>query len=355
MPDKTPFGIKDIARLAGVSIGTVDRVLHNRGRVSDESLKKIQAVILETNYKPNLIARSLVNKKKIRLALIVPDFKHDEYWKQSQKGVDAAIHTWGVYGVELGIFHFDLDDTQSFMKATTKAFSFHPAGVIFVPIFYDKGLSFLKKCEEITLPVVMFNTHLPASQPLSFIGTDSVQSGMLAAELLYLSSHTKGKFLVLHFDEDLKNSAHMLEKEKGFRDYFNREHAHEVPEIISVVLNNSSHEYQKQLITLFKNQDIRGVFVSTSKTHVIAEFLDREEIRGIKLLGYDLITKNIDLLNQGLIHFLINQNPRRQIEVAIKTMCNYLLYKTIPDISIHFPLEIITRTNLASYLQSDIH
>ena len=353
MTNSPGLGIKDIARLAGVSIGTVDRVLHNRGRVSTKSLKKIQEVIKEVNYKPNLIARSLVSKKKIKLALIVPDFKQDEYWKQSQKAVEAAKHNWAVYGIQLDIFLFDLEDTASFSRATKKAFSFKPAGVIFVPIFYNKGLIFLKKCKENNLPVIMFNTHLPSTQTLSYIGTDSFQSGMLAAELLHISVQEKGKFVILHFDEDLTNSAHMLEKEKGFKEYFLKEDANKMISVITVVLNNAKHEYQKQLTTLLNKKDINGIFVSTSKTYVIGEFLEQKKINTIKLVGYDLITKNIDLLKRGSINFLINQNIGRQTELAINTMSNYLLHKQLPEKNIHFPLEIITRYNVSSYLNSN--
>ena len=346
-------GIKDIARLAGVSIGTVDRVLHNRGRVSTKSLQKIQKVIKDVNYKPNLIARSLVSKKKIKLALIVPDFKQDEYWKQSQNAVEAAKHNWAVYGIQLDTFLFDIEDSASFSRATKKALSVKPEGIIFVPIFYDKGLLFLKKCEENNLPAVIFNTHLPASKTLSYIGTDSFQSGMLAAELLNLSVHEKGKFVILHFDEDLKNSAHMLEKEKGFKEYFLKEDANKMISVITVVLNNAKHEYQKQLTTLLNKKDIRGIFVSTSKTYIIGEFLEQKKISTIKLIGYDLITPNIDLLKRGRINFLINQNIGRQTELAINTMSNYLLHKQIPEKNIHFPLEVITRYNVLSYLNSN--
>jgi len=348
--DNPLIGIKDIARLAGVSIGTVDRVLHDRGRVSAKSLKKIQEVIREVNYKPNLIARSLVSKKKIKLALIVPDFKQDEYWTQSQKAVEVAKEDWAVYGIQLDLFLFDLEDTASFSRATKKALAFKPDGVIVVPIFYDKGLFFLKKCEQNNLPVVIFNTHLPLSKTLSYIGTDSFQSGMLAAELLHLSVQEKGKFVVLHFDEELTNSVHMLEKEKGFRAYFIKEDTNKMISVITVVLNNTKHEYQKQLTSLFNKKDILGIFVSTSKTYIVSEFMEQKKINTIKLVGYDLIKKNIDLLKRGSINFLINQNIERQTELAIHTMSNYLLYKQIPEKNIHFPLEIITRYNVLSYL-----
>ncbi len=53
-------GIKEIASLAGVSIGTVDRVLHNRGRVSADTIKRVEEIAAQIDYKPNIMAKSLV-------------------------------------------------------------------------------------------------------------------------------------------------------------------------------------------------------------------------------------------------------------------------------------------------------
>lgn len=57
--------IVDIAKMAGVSVGTVDRVIHNRGRVSEENRKKVQAILEMVHYQPNLMARSLASKKTV--------------------------------------------------------------------------------------------------------------------------------------------------------------------------------------------------------------------------------------------------------------------------------------------------
>lgn len=64
--------IVDIAKMAGVSVGTVDRVIHNRGRVSEENKKKVQAILEMVHYQPNLMARSLASKKQYHLLLSFP-------------------------------------------------------------------------------------------------------------------------------------------------------------------------------------------------------------------------------------------------------------------------------------------
>ena len=68
------YTIKDIARMAGVSAGTVDRVLHNRGDVSEKSKEKVQKVLDEINYQPNVFAIGLAAKKKYVITCMIPHY-----------------------------------------------------------------------------------------------------------------------------------------------------------------------------------------------------------------------------------------------------------------------------------------
>ena len=64
--------IKDIARLAGVSVGTVDRVLHSRSGVSAASREKVEEILQQLNYQPNMYASALASNKKYRFACLFP-------------------------------------------------------------------------------------------------------------------------------------------------------------------------------------------------------------------------------------------------------------------------------------------
>jgi len=70
---KKNMRIKDIAKAAGVSVGTVDRVLHNRGKVSEDALKKVMEVLNKNEYKPNLIARMLGSNRSYRIVVLLPN------------------------------------------------------------------------------------------------------------------------------------------------------------------------------------------------------------------------------------------------------------------------------------------
>ena len=80
MEQSTKSGIKLIAEKAGVSIGTVDRVLHNRPGVNKETRDRVLRIIKELNYQPNILARRLVSKKKFRFAAIIPSQNSNNFY-----------------------------------------------------------------------------------------------------------------------------------------------------------------------------------------------------------------------------------------------------------------------------------
>ena len=80
------YRIKDIAELSGVSTGTVDRILHERGKVSEDARKKVEKILKEIDYQPNLIARSLALKKKYHFIALIPSFHEGEYWAKLSQG-----------------------------------------------------------------------------------------------------------------------------------------------------------------------------------------------------------------------------------------------------------------------------
>ncbi len=346
--------IKDIALKAQVSVGTVDRVLHNRGRVSDEALKKVLAVLEEIDYKPNLIARTLGSNKTYHLALIIPDPSQDPYWEAPIEGILQAEIEWARYGFSTAHFLFNQHDSRSFEHATDSALQSAPDGILIAPLFYRESLPFFKKIENKKIPFALFNTNIREANALSFIGQDLNQSGRMAAELISLGQHYSATFAIVHIDEDIQNSVHILEKEKGFTDFL-KERNKEYKTITISLSNPDEQSFNNQISALCDTADLKGIFVSTSKAYVIAAHLKQTKQKNIRLIGYDLIPENLTYLKSGEITFLINQNPKRQAFLGIRALANYLLFKKqIQSIDL-LPLEIITAENVQSYLDSEIH
>lgn len=348
--------IKDIAQLAGVSVGTVDRVLHNRGRVSDEALKKVLSVLEQIDYKPNLIARTLGSNKIYNIAALIPNPNQDPYWASSKSGITQGEAEWLRYGVKVRSYFFNLYDKNSFKETAEEVKKDNPDGILVAPIFYHEILPFFEQFKAERIPYVLFNTNIPEATPLSFIGQNLYQSGKLGAELMHLLQNGESGLVgILHIDEDLDNSVHLAEKEKGFREYFLEKNTAVQVQTFNLSSTGKS-TLENQLQPLLNNPELKGIFVSTSKsTALIASFLEKHTRTDIKLIGYDMLSENIQFMRKGIIHFLIHQNPKRQAFLGINHLVGHLiLHKQAPENDL-LPLEIISKENLESYLNSGNH
>lgn len=345
--------IKDIARLAGVSVGTVDRVIHNRGKVSPKALSKVAAMLEKTGYRPNLIARTLGSNKKFLIAALVPDPTQDEYWKQSAEGIAESNEEWGQYNVQILPFHFDLYDKTSFKKEFRKVIEAKPDAILSAPIFYHEAKEVFLAFRKESIPYVFFNTNIHEIEPASFIGQDLYQSGKLGAELLDLACKSTGTFAILHIYEDIHNSIHLTEKEKGFKDYFKEKNNAAFKAIGIDMSNPMEPTLDMELTSLLSDPDIKGLLVTTSKgAYMTASYLEKHDRKDINLIGYDLLTENIQYLRKGVIKFLIHQNPKRQAMLGLGYLANYLLFKKEAPKENLLPLEIITRQNLDSFIRT---
>jgi LacI family transcriptional regulator len=336
-------GIKDIARLSGVSIGTVDRVLHKRGRVAQETAKKVLKIAAELEYKPNLMARGLAGVKPRKIALLMPETS-DEYWQQAMSGALSAGPKWEQAGISIVNVFYSESDVESFSKAANEILGAGYDGIVAALNFTGEGKQFVGNCKQSGIPIVLFDTPIPDTSPLAYAGTDSYNAGRLAAELLTLTGSRKGRFVIVHFDEDAGNSPHMTEKEKGFISWLKKESAER--KYMVLPLNSKRNTYTDQLDILFSNNRVSGIFVTTSRVYRIARYLDDKKINDISLVGFDLVSKNIRYLKSGHIQFLINQNPGKQAAECINLLSNYLVYSEKPAEKVILPNEIVTKSLL---------
>jgi LacI family transcriptional regulator len=355
MKDKT-IRIIDIALKAKVSTGTVDRVLHNRGRVSAKVQEKVLRIIKEMDYEPNLIARALGSKKTYHIAALIPDDTFDPYWKAPKAGIIKAEKDLKQFGLVVQKYFFDADRVDSFVEKAKEVSAASPDGILLSPIFYREALPFFEQWKENAIPFVLFNTQIAEAAPLSYIGQDSYQSGYLAAKLLQYGQPEPCSILIAHFDEEITNAAHLEKKEQGFRDYFNQEKLAGQYHIKKAHLNRSNHTlFVKQMDDVLKNApDLKGVFVSTSKAYVIAAYLQEHHMEHIKLVGYDLIPKNIEFLEKDLISFLINQNPKGQGYWGLNMLADHLIFKKEVPVLKYLPLDVVTRENAHYFMEDNV-
>lgn len=342
------YTIKDIAQLAGVSKGTIDRVLHNRGNVAKDVEEKVRKLLEDINYQPNLIARNLKNNKIFHIGILIPDPKIDAYWEVCMDGINAALSEFNAFNIRINTFLFDPTNTDDFLESNKRLLKTTPDVILMVPLFYKEAKKVLAHYKSLNIQVCTFNNQID-SATASFIGQDLYQSGRIAAKLMH-SISAVGDLAIIHIDEKYKNAVHMQDKEKGFRSYFEELEGFQ-GHILKCKLKFDDIE-DKMRLFLAKNPKIVGIFVTNSKAYHLAQILKTETKNHIHFVGYDLISQNVNYLKSGVIDFLIHQNPRQQAYLGMKFLIENLVFeKQIPE-QFLLPIDIINAENVTPFLRA---
>jgi len=341
---KKKITIKDIAELAQVSIGTVDRVLHKRGKVSPKSLKRVNDALKEFHYKPNPLARSLKANKTHMISVLVPDPQKDPYWAACATEIEKVIKEYDAFDVAIDINYFDPSIPKLFSKSGHQIIEKNPNAFLFVPLFDKESRGLLKILEEKQIISVTFNS-LPNSYNGHHVGQDLHLSGRVAAKLMSTFISSPSKIGVIHIDETFDNAIHIQQKEAGFRSFFKEHHPKHQITVKSIALDGVLETVRKMV----REEQIHCFFVTTSKTYKVASCLESLKTNSI-LIGYDLLPQNLEYLKKGCIQFLIHQAPGLQASLSLKWLIEKSLFnKEIPK-EYFLPIDIINSENYKSYL-----
>ncbi|MBJ6367140.1 LacI family DNA-binding transcriptional regulator [Snuella sedimenti] len=347
------YTIKDIAIMAGVSKGTVDRVIHNRGKVSPAALAKINAILKQIDYKPNLLARNLKNNKIYNISVLMPNPDIDPYWHPCLEGIEEAFEEYAPFGITMDLLYFNPFDKTSFITQSDIALKKQCDGIVLAPLFQKESLNFLKTCEQLNIEYFLFNNNIRDTKPQRFIGQDLYLSGRVAAKLMHTVLENTSKIAIVHIDEVFKNARHMQDKEKGFRSYFEDLNDNNF-EIETFKLKHRNTNNLKKSVKYFidMHPEVSGIFVTNSKVHLLAALLNTQSQKK-HVIGYDLLAENIQYLSSGSIDFLINQNPKEQAQLSFSGLADYLLYaKETPKQNL-LPIDIVNSENVKSYIKTE--
>ncbi|MGX1929803.1 substrate-binding domain-containing protein [Flagellimonas sp. 2504JD4-2] len=338
------YTLEDIAKLAQVSRGTVDRVVNNRGKVSAKAKTKVEHVLKEIDYKPNLIARSLKRHKDLTIAVIIPEHnEQDIYWDQCAQGIEEAGKRLTQFGIMLHYFRYQ-KSKESITNMLSEAIQLNPSAILIAPIYFEELKSLFSKAEMQNIPIGLINTPIEEINYMTFVGQDYKMSGRLAAQLMdnLIGNTSKSKILVAHLGVDNDQAVHLQDKERGFKSYFNER----MPDVQIETVSFASDNFSENLDALFS--EIEGIYVTTSKAHLLSDYLNKNP--KIKVIGYDLVPKNISQLKKGNINILLNQNPKMQGDACINSLSEYLLYNHVVTKKKLFPIDIVLTENLESYV-----
>ncbi len=344
--------IKDIARLAKVSAGTVDRVLHNRGGVSEKTKKLVTQIIEDRGFEPNLIGRNLKLNKEYKIIALIP-FSNDNspFWKYPKEGMHKAIKEVSNFGAKVDVHYFDQFDSASFEKKLLNVLSnTNVDGLIISPHFVKESIKHKKRFEALKVPYIFINTDLDGYNNISYVGQDSFKSGYISAKLFDVTQTKGSTILVMEAMKELDNYHILNSRLKGFRKYF-EEHPSSSLNIETLEIGGVEENIAKKITKkLIDNNSIKGIFVPSIKINLVARYLDEFDIEMDTVVGYDLTVDNLKYLQTDVISFLIGQEPFNQGYNSIKLMFDHLAYNIDLKNQYLSPIQVILKENAEYYL-----
>ena len=285
--------------------------------------------------------------KKFRFAVFLPQYEGLEYWIAPVLGIKKAAEEFERFGVKMEYFYYKYSST-AFKKMAKKVLEEKFDGLLFAPIFYEESVLFLKEFKKKNILIIMIDSNIPEIEGLDYIGQDAYQSGFLAGKLISFGIKTETKVLIMKITREIESTSVYLQRIKGFYSFFKDNKELSNFKFSEISLKDS--ESNKLSNKIFDG--INSVFVPNSRVYIVAKYLKDNNLKNIRVVGYDLLKQNLDYLNEGYIDFLINQKPEEQGYLGINHLYKKLVLKEDIEIINYIPLEIIVKENAVSLKNS---
>ncbi len=336
--------IKKIAEIAGVSRGTVDRVLNNRPGVNANTYQKVKEIADRLGYEPNMAGQMLAaRKKKIRLGFIVCDTPVDVFFSDVYQAARKKAEELKTYGVTVKFYLIKELSDQFIEPLLAQTEEDDLDGIALLPLKMNSIEAFVKRMEEKNVPMVFFNLDMEGTLRLSYVGCDYYASGRVAAGLTALAVRERGKIAVsTNFDQISPSFRQRLE---GFLGELDREY----PDI--QIVNRDfdfvfqQGDYENILEIVRKNPDLEALYVVNPGDYSICEKiseLDKE--KKIKIITNDIIQKQKSLMDRGIIVATIGQQPEKQ--GALQILYDYIGLGIVPKEKYLTELSIRIKQNI---------
>lgn len=319
--------IKQIAEIAGVHRSTVDKVLHNREGVSDQVRQRIQTIIDELGYKPNVIGKALTFQKRPLLVAVI--LLNVDALTELKQGIEEAYSEYSNYGLKVEYYYTNSDDEKEQASVLGFLAEKNIAGIIIHPINHPSIKDKINNFVDMNIPVVTMNTDLNDCKRLCFLGQDMVAAGRVAGELMGQILNGRGKVAILTGSDSLLSSK---EREKAFEDIISE--CYPEIDIIDVIetYEAKNRAFQSTLELLRRENDLRGIYVTSGSVGEIGKAIKLEgRHKDIKVITFDVYPEIVNLIKEGVINFTIGQELQLQGYKALKTLFEFLFYNREPQ------------------------
>ena len=324
--------IKQIAELCGVSRGTVDRVLNNRGNVKADKRELILSMAKKLNYTPNPAGRALVSRQnKPTLGIVLPA-KGLKFFDDVIAAMKKAEEKYALFGLQTEWRLTDGYDVEAQCEALDELMP-KINGLIINPINSSRVRERLFAMQARDIFVVTVNNDIKNAGRHCYVGSDYRNGGETAAALLQLirpqgtiAGVMLGSFQMFGHQERLN----------GFRAIAQRDGKIYIT-AVDEDNDNEDCSYERVTSMLKNHEDINAMFLAASGGTYGAcraiKDLGRE--KSITVVAFDTVPGVVEMMKEGIISATIYQHPRRQGQRAMQLVFDSLVNGIKPERDMH--------------------
>lgn len=319
--------IKQIAKIAEVSRGTVDKVLHNRPGVSDVVRDRVMQVINELHYKPNQLAKSLSHsaiKRTLGIVVITPDGSC--FSQQIKNGIEAVENEIRDFGFEIRLHEMHEFDAGQQAKIIHRLIDDKIDGIAVMALQSDSITEAVKRANKHSIPVVSFVSDFEGCERLCFVGQDLPKGARIAAELLAKAVGKRGGIVILHSPQNM--NAH-VQRVESFKQVLSRNYP-DVAVIECLETRDLDEVSYMQTKKVLLNEKLKGIYLTGAGISGVVKALLESKRKDISLVCFDLTPVSLDFLQRGIIDFIVEQDAFEEGYLSVKVLAEHLLDKTLP-------------------------
>ena len=310
--------IKKIAEVSGVSRGTVDRVLNNRGKVSPKTEQKVRECAKKLGYKPNLAGKALAARKKNYVIGVIISSDGNIFFDDILDSIKSQAKVYEEYGIKVILKTMKGYDVGTQIKLI-ESIQDDISSLIITPIdeniVRDK-VDFL--CDK-GIGVITLNTDIKNSKRLAYVGTDYYKGGQIVAGIINLISPYANIGIIQGTSKLYGHNQRVL----GFKDEVKNYKTLNIKAMFECE-DDDITSYKKTIEMLKDNEDIDTIFIVAGGVYGVCKAVIENQ-KNINIVCFDEIPKTIEMLKKDIIKVTISQQPKIQGKKVMEIIFDYLI------------------------------
>lgn len=287
--------------------------------------------------------------KNVKFVSLIPQSNPNEYWQYIDDGFTKAALDFEKHNVTIEKCYFNQFDASSFLPVTEYILSLNPDAVIMAPVFREPTLSFIAKLNERGIPFSFVDSKLSETNYLTYFGQNSFQSGYIAAKILLSLKENTYDVLVMTISRKGDESNQSMSRYSGFLQYMSDNNLAEHISLVTIELKDDDDAYNAQLLedTLRVNPNIRAAITFNSKVQKLVSIVNKD----IRIVGYDILPVNVEMLKNGDIFSLIAQQPEKQSFYSASALFRSLVLGQAVEKDNFLPIDVLYVDNVEDYIR----